>query len=340
MTNSIKKMPSQPLENHDNHDSTYEPKQKAEMSQISQKNIEVPDESLSSLSPQTHLCLPSPSTWPHYPLIIVPNKTKTSSSSSTTAPSPTNFTSPLSFAGTDALPLGIPFEIDSEIFHGSVLIRISGSNSDNPKQDQAYFKDRKRKWQVVVQGMFKEEIAVADLKGMAEFERPLKHVPPKFMVSTISKILQVVSPGIHVDMTSNVPHIEACLGSIPQTIRADNPGQEPDMVHENHIHEDCSAFGGPFESGNIGTFQRKRLLSNPSYGFTFDTQKMYTFEYYDHFLDLPKCELKFLGVSCLDIAKLHDGQPFTATVKTSDDRHLFSLCIWHKRFLEVLEQHK
>jgi len=298
------------------------------------------------LSPLTDSRLPCPSTWPHYPLIIVPNETIPSSSSSTTATtattttaSPTKFTSPLSFAGTHALPLGIPFEIDSEIFQGSVLIRISESNSDNPKQDQAYFKDRKRKWQVVVQGMFKEEIAVADIKGMAEFERPLKHVPPQFMLSTINKILQVVSPGINVDMTSNVPSIEACLGSIPQTIRADKPGQEPDILHENNIQEDCSAFGGPFESEKIGTFKRKRLLSNPTYGFTFDTQKMYTFEYYDHFLDLPKCELNFLGVSCLDIAKLHDGQPFTATVKTSDERRLFSLSIWHKKFLEVLEKY-
>lgn len=57
-------------------------------------------------------------------------------------------------------PIGVPFKFSSDIFEGEILVRLKGCG-DDPRDK--YFSGRKRLYQHVVQGRFKEEVRVSDV---------------------------------------------------------------------------------------------------------------------------------------------------------------------------------
>ena len=57
-------------------------------------------------------------------------------------------------------PIGVPFKFSSDIFEGKILVRLKGCG-DDPRDN--YFSGRKRLYQHVVQGRFKEEVRVSDV---------------------------------------------------------------------------------------------------------------------------------------------------------------------------------
>ena len=70
---------------------------------------------------------------------------------------------PLNFSNSAEYPIGIPFNIETDLFIGKMLLRVKGlPNSNDPNGDE-YFKGRCRTYQHVIQGRFKEEISFADL---------------------------------------------------------------------------------------------------------------------------------------------------------------------------------
>jgi len=70
---------------------------------------------------------------------------------------------PLNFSNSAEYPIGIPFEIETDLFVGKMLLRVKGlPNSNDPNGDD-YFKGRCRTYQHVIQGRFKEEISFSDL---------------------------------------------------------------------------------------------------------------------------------------------------------------------------------
>ena len=70
---------------------------------------------------------------------------------------------PNDFSNSEEYPIGIPFEIDTDLFVGKMLLRVKGlANSNDPNGDD-YFNGRCRTYQHVIQGRFKEEISFADL---------------------------------------------------------------------------------------------------------------------------------------------------------------------------------
>ena len=70
---------------------------------------------------------------------------------------------PLNFSNSAEYPIGIPFNIETDLFIGKMLLRVKGlANSNDPNGDE-YFKGRCRTYQHVIQGRFKEEISFSDL---------------------------------------------------------------------------------------------------------------------------------------------------------------------------------
>lgn len=51
----------------------------------------------------------------------------------------------------DPLPLGVPFDIETPLFKGRVLLRFRSTKSDDPKSHSEYFEGRKRLMQTVIQ---------------------------------------------------------------------------------------------------------------------------------------------------------------------------------------------
>lgn len=176
--------------------------------------------------------LPQIHDWPHRPCLLVNN---ISASPDLKVPE----------YGDGPITIGKPFRIESDLFEGTILIRIKNIESDNETGDASYFDSRSRIFQSIVQGRFKEELLVSNVFTGHEFCRPFKNLPPSFILNGVTKLCSTLAPGADIDIKSNTPKILALLGATSQTITADMPGQEPNIMN-NDIKEDCSEFGGTF----------------------------------------------------------------------------------------------
>jgi len=263
--------------------------------------------------------LPDVETWPHRPLLICANTPV----SPNLAPD----------YGAGPIPMGIPFKFSSDLFEGTCLIRLKGSKSDDPDGDQKYFSGRKRIFQSVVQGCFKEEVPVSDVMTGHEFPRPLKNLPHTFILKTATSFIGKVTPGANICVHSDQPFVEVSLCGSSQVVRGDEPGNEPD-IRQCDIQEDCSVFGGRFSKGDVSTSRRKRLFSNPAKckDYTFDTETVYTFEFYQNIFDAQSYSLD-LGFAKIGCSKVLNGQPIQWLGKMRDGRYLWSFQIWHEKLL-------
>ena len=98
--------------------------------------------------------LPNVEEWPHRPLLVCLN-----------TPACPNHKVPT--FGLGSCPIGVPFKFESDLFVGQCLIRLKGANSDNQEGDAEYFTGRKRIFQSVIQGQFKEKVkSVFDLDSL------------------------------------------------------------------------------------------------------------------------------------------------------------------------------
>lgn len=263
--------------------------------------------------------LPDVETWIHRPILICAN----------TAAMPDMITD----AGNGALPLGVPFKFSSDLFEGMCLIRVKGANSDAPEDDTKYFSGRKRVFQSIVQGRFKEEVKVSDCMTGHEFTRPLKNLPHTIILKTATNLLGRFQPGATILVHTDQPCIKATLMETTQIFRGDQPGNEPDIAN-HQIQEDSSILGGVFMKDSIPAARRKRMFSNPANcaGCTFDTETVYTFEFYQNVFDAQSYSLD-LGFTKLGLSKVFDHQPVQCLGKMRDGKYLWCFQIWNESLL-------
>lgn len=263
--------------------------------------------------------LPDVDTWQHRPLLICAN-----------TPVCPNLAPDY---GAGPIPLGVPFKFSSDLFEGTCLIRLKGSNSDDPDGDGKYFSGRKRIFQSVVQGCFKEELPVSDVMTGHEFTRPLKNLPHPFILKTATSFISKVTPGANICVHSDQPFVEVSLCGSSQVVRGDEPGNEPDITCRD-FQEDCAVFGGRFAKGDVSISRRKRLFSNPAKckDYTFDTETVYTFEFFQNIFDAQSYSLD-LGFAKIGCSKVLNGQPIQWLGKMRDGRYLWSFQIWHEKLL-------
>jgi len=151
--------------------------------------------------------LPEVETWSHSPLLICVN-------------TPVSMSLKVPHYGQDSCPLGKPFKFSSDLFEGTCLIRIKDSNSDNVERDSEYFSGRKRIFQSVVQGRFKEDgLRVSDVLTGHEFARPLKNLPHPWILKTASNFIERVAPGSSVVVHTDQPYVKAILAGTSQAVR-------------------------------------------------------------------------------------------------------------------------
>ncbi len=271
--------------------------------------------------------LPNVEEWPHRPLLVCLN-----------TPACPNHKVPT--FGLGSCPIGVPFKFESDLFIGQCLIRLKGANSDNPDGDEEYFTGRKRIFQSVIQGQFKEKVNVGDVLTGHEFAKPLTNLPHPWVLKTATNFIGKVSAGANIVVHTAQPHVEALLAGSSQVVRGDMPGNEPDIACKS-LSEDCSVLGGVFQDGDVSVARRKRILSNPTRckEYSFDCETVYTFEFYQNLFDASTYSLD-LGFAKIGCSQILNGQPIQWLGKMRDGRYLWSFQIWHEKLLHVASKHK
>ena len=270
--------------------------------------------------------LPNAGRWPHRPVFVCAN-----SDAQPDLHIP-NY-------GQGHLPLGVPFEFSSDLFEGKCLIRLRDVPSDDVESDERYFLGRSRKFQAIVQGRFKERLRVSDVLTGHEFAKPLKGLPPPWIVSAACNLIKRLSPGVKISIHQQEPRALAILAATSQLLSGDAPDNEPDI--RSIIDEDTSLFGGVFKNSDVSSSRRKRHLASPerSAHYYFDTESIYTFDFYQNILDCESYSLD-LGFTKIGIGSILDGQPIQVLAKTRNGRYLWSFQIWHEKLLPKEVRHR
>ena len=164
---------------------------------------------------------------------------------------------------------------------------------------------------------------VSDVLTGHEFVRPLKYLPHPWIVRAGTSLIGKLAPGANIRVHGSHPTMLAILAATSQTVRGDEPGNEPDIASPD-IFEDCSIFGGPFEIAKVSTSRRKQILSHPKRAkkYTYDTETIYTFDFYQALLDVSTYSLD-IGVTKIGLSKVLNGQPIQCLSKTTDGRYLW-----------------
>lgn len=185
-----------------------------------------------------------------------------------------------------SLPLNKPIAFETELFVGTFFLRLKNVKPEigdpNAKKHTSYFGGgRKRLYQLVIQGRFKEsKLTFADIVIGDVYKRPLKGLPTGKLGYLIKRFVEGVSPGIMFDIfDSKMPKVLAPMGGC-QTLSVDLPGEEP--TDFDNLEENTSLLG-KFRSKD----ERKKFLSKlkTAEGYRISPNHVYTFEMYDDMMD-------------------------------------------------------
>lgn len=235
-----------------------------------------------------------------------------------------------------ALPLGKMIDFETDFFKGSFFLRLRDINPhiDDPEkyaEHSAYFDGKKRLYQLVIQGRFKDDnLMFSDVVLGDVYDKPMKGVPTGRTFRLIKKFVEAITPGMIFDIGNEVqPKVLAPIGGA-QTLSVDLPGEEP------------SDFGNIIESTNLlgkfdSTGKRRKRLCNPKTAaeYKINTQHVYTFEVYDHTMDFGNFYQHLMfGLTKIDLVPSLDGQSLSLGMyKRQSLSCLFNFSLWHERAL-------
>jgi hypothetical protein len=235
--------------------------------------------------------------------------------------------------GTEAKGESLVIDFESTFFVGTLLMRIkqAKSHSNNKPDDQhdaaadipSYFHDKKRKFQVVVRGRFRQPLPMAQIVTGQSFDRKAGKLPAGWIVNSFIQFVTAIVPQLQIKLNGNTPRLLSPLVATAHTVWQHHPnnnnnpntddGRNKNYHHADSVDDDMEevhmshpssvvpmvyrALGRTVERTNKADSTpllarikaRKRavnqLVVKRDATVQFDVSKEYTFEFYQHLLD-------------------------------------------------------
>jgi len=269
--------------------------------------------------------LPPVDTWCHSPILI---------RSAITAPTKIDGVPCTTFSQFRINNIPIPFE--TKLFKGVAMIRLANL----PDSPSNYFSGRNRKCQVAIQGQFKKRTRFDKCFSGQEFYQKIPGLPSKRVVDTVFSLLSSkLPPTFQQDVFADTPFFLSPLVNTVQGFAVESPENKQDVYGTEESRftiEENTDLLGP-EVPKDGEKRRKYFaVSENLEKYHFEPNLVYTFDYYQHFLDIPS--LKFVVTSFLkfDISGIVGPQPLQLSMAKSmdGDGYFWNFEIWHKKLLE------
>ena len=273
--------------------------------------------------------VPPLSTWIHSPLLI------------RAAP-----TAPTSVDGIPCTPTSqlrvnnIPIPFKTNLFTGKAMIRIANLESS----PVSYFKGRNRKLQVAIQGKFTKRTRFDKVFSGQEFYGPIPRLPPKSVVDTVFALLSSkLPPTFQQDVFSDAPYFLSPLVNTCQGFACEREGEVQDVCGSESnkfaVNENTLMLGD--EVPRDGQKRRKFFARAENLErFWFEPDVTYTFDYYQHYMDMNS--MKFVVTSFLqfDISRIIGKQPMQLSMAKNMDGegYFWNFEIWHKMLLGTKQE--
>lgn len=235
--------------------------------------------------------------------------------------------------GNEAPGQSLVVDFESDIFIGTLLLRIKNSRGTTPKpydDSSGYFTGMNRRYQTVVRGMFKKDgVAMTDCVTGQVLNRKCGKLPPKMILRGAVKIISYFAPQLKVKLDAEKPYCISPLGSTPQVMKLKRENgfnaeyQADQSIEENQEEpEDMSSsllslMGCQQSSAPTSVARAKarkkafdKLYAENDKSLVFDRSTEYSFEFLQHLIDFDDFGVD-LGnmVGKVLLKELLDGQP-------------------------------
>jgi hypothetical protein len=199
-----------------------------------------------------------------------------------------------------------------------------------------------------VQGQFKQLTPCSSVYNGQVFEKPFQSLPPRWMMRILLGLLSKIQPGLQVSLEGDRPYMVSSLIAASKNVVVSEPGTEPDICILNdageEICEDMRLLVTPAAAAGTGTGNEGS--SNDGHGghggrchgrgsdianaifasqspskrahyfsdlnnlakFDFSPDLVYTFDFYQHVLNIGRMKLD-LGFTSLDVSKIIGFSP-------------------------------
>ena len=118
------------------------------------------------------------------------------------------------------------FAIETNQFAGKMYFRFRNC-ADEPKE---YFSGKNRQLSCVVQGQFKQPIAMSECYTGYEFEKPFQNLPAKWLISGALRFVRKLAPTLVEDVLGSRPYMLNPLFQTIQLLDVSPPGEEPQIT--------------------------------------------------------------------------------------------------------------
>jgi len=268
--------------------------------------------------------------------------------------------------GSEAEGRSLVADFESPYFMGTMHIRIRGSYKTMEQNNyrNGYFKGVNRHYQVIIRGCFKKDgIPMTECVTGQVFNGPLKS-PGSYISKGAVKVMNFFAPRLQAKLNGDMPFILSPLGSTPATVsidpRGDNEGDYKADVTISERHEEpfvasrtlipVSKNTASSSSATRAKNRKKafdKLCASNNKSITFQTDKVYTFEFLQHLIDFENFELglgsllgKFkldtlLNGKCINIMAAHQRHPIEGEIVNQSLDTLWSFDLWHETLLEA-----
>lgn len=260
-------------------------------------------------APQKTHDLPTPDNWPDRPLLL-----QSALSSSR--------------GQVHRLNSAIPIYFDSDLFEGHAVLWAASL----PSTPQHMFQGHKRKTSFVVQGKFKQPLPFDSVLSGQRFPGPLQHLPADWLTSMVLKLVHHINSSMVVGPV-HAPSLLAPMVTMAQSMSVSQPGHEPCLMAVPA--EDMRLLGPAFQTSSgdvLPAAERKQLMSNKNFcsQYSFDCDHVWTFHFWQHFLDVAECKVK-LPLTTIDAAKYLGRMPISIQASTREGQDLWSWQLWHEK---------
>lgn len=270
--------------------------------------------------------------------------------------------------GSETLGKSLVVDFESNLFQGTLHVRIRNSNATSPEPREGstgYFDGLNRTYQCVVQGRFKREgIPMIRCVAGQSFTQHL-NLPPIYVAKGIIRIMNFFAPRLHVKIEGNSPFFVSPLGSTPQTVKIDkvNGTSNTHFQASTSISEeqeepiDQSRQIVPIKVGKGSTANSRskarkkafdKLCTHGDDTLTFDTNRVYSFEFLQHLVDFDTFDLKLGNVlGKINLSQALNAQPLKimAAHQRSEERtgldifdNLWSFDLMHEKVYDAMHE--
>eukprot|EP00934_Nitzschia_sp_Nitz4_P000512 Nitzschia sp. Nitz4//scaffold270_size25879//23417//24457//NITZ4_008301-RA/size25879-processed-gene-0.10-mRNA-1//-1//CDS//3329545199//512//frame0 len=332
-----------------------------------------------------HATPPATPKWPQHPLLVRPSPGSNTQIKGIRRSNSLQYESIPGFPE-DAVPVNcgrekagesLVVDFESTYFVGTMLLRIKQAPPNLPGttyQEKSYFDGKKRKFQVIIRGRVKDpNIPMSETFTGQSFDRPAGKLPAAWIINAFIQFITTLAPQLEVQLDTDEPRFLTPLvatahtvlqhegkggtnGTHSDEVSLDKEIEEPSSTDPSSVLPEAHRALGKKPSDTsitavLGRMKaRKKALNSLAAkrltALKFQTNKEYTFEFYQHLLDFGDDGLAVdIGrpIGKMGIAPMTNGQPLKIMSahrhpETGTLGYLWCFDIWHASLLPLAHQ--